>query len=93
MEIYRILENYEIMFKEKYPVIMNYMEQAFILSNGKAIFEDNRFPLYYKSHKPEEVKMQIQQEDGVYFVAEQFPEYPGWSKRNVGFYKREFQVA
>lgn len=47
VEIYRILENYEIMFKEKYPVIMNYMEQAFILSNGKAIFEDNRFPLYY----------------------------------------------
>lgn len=63
VEIYRKLEGYEIMFKEKYQVIMNYMEQAFILSNGKAIFDDNRFPLYYKSHKPEEVKMQIQRED------------------------------
>lgn len=63
VEIYRKLEGYEIMFKEKYPVIMNYMEQAFILSNGKAIFDDNCFPLYYKSHKPEEVKMQIQRED------------------------------
>lgn len=63
VEIYRKLEGYEIMFKEKYPVIMNYMEQAFILSNGKAIFDDNCFPLYYKSHKPEEVKMHIQRED------------------------------
>ena len=63
VEIYRKLEGYEIMFKEKYPVIMNYIEQAFILSNGKAIFDDNCFPLYYKSHKPEEVKMHIQRED------------------------------
>lgn len=92
VKIYRILENYEIMFKEKYPVIMNYMEQAFILSNGKAIFEDNRFPLYYKSHKPEEVKMQIQQEDGVYFVAEQFPEYPGGVNGMLDFIKENFKL-
>lgn len=71
---------------------MNYMEQAFILSNGKAIFEDNRFPLYYKSHKPEEVKMQIQREDGVYFVAEQFPEYPGGVNGMLDFIKENFKL-
>ncbi len=92
VEIYRKLENYELMFKEKYPVIMNYMEQAFILSNGKAIFEDNRFPLYYKSHKPEEVKMQIQREDGVYFMAEQFPEYPGGVNGMLEFIKKNFKL-
>ena len=71
---------------------MNYMEQAFILSDGKAIFEDNRFPLFYKSHKPEEVKMQIQQEDGVYFVAEQFPEYPGGVNGMLDFIKENFKL-
>lgn len=92
VEMYRKLEGYEIMFKEKYPVIMNYMEQVFIFSNGKDIFEDNRSPLYYKSRKPEEVKMQIQLDDGVYFVAEQFPEYPGGVNGMLDFIKEDFKL-
>ena len=51
VDIYEKLEGYEIMFNEKYPVIMNYMEIAFIVSNGKARFLEDLFPLYNKSQK------------------------------------------
>ena len=92
LKVYSRLKNAEIGFDKEYPVIMNYMEQAFILSNGKAIFADERFPLYHKSHKPEEVKMQIQREDGVYLVVEQFPEYPGGVNGMLEFIKENFKL-